>query len=162
MIVVADAGPLIHLSQVRLLDLLPTLYGKVVVPDLVFSEVVREGDTLPGSADLRAAGWIERAAHDPRVPLFQLLRAQLDSGEAAALSVAVERQATLVLSDDRPARSAAEQLGLSVKGTLGLLVEAKRRGLIREVAPVVTELRSRGLWLSARLVERILAEAGES
>jgi len=160
-IVVADAGPLIHLSLVRLLRLLPILYEQILVPDLVYNEVVREGDTLPGSAELRGADWIELVPHDPGAPLLQLLRAQLDPGEAAAIWVAVERKAALVLSDDRPARLAAEQLGLTVRGTLGILVEAKRRGEIREIASVVKELRDRGVWLSEWLVERILAEVGE-
>lgn len=162
MIVVADAGPLIHLSLVGRLRLLPVLYEQILVPDLVYNEVVKEGDALPGSAELRGADWIERVPHDPRAPLLQVLRAQLDPGEAAAIWVAVERKATLVLSDDRPARLATVQLGLAVRGTLGILVEAKRRGEIQEVAPVVTELRSRGVWLSDRLIARILAEAGES
>lgn len=162
MIVVADAGPLIHLSMVRLLGLLPRLYQKILVPDLVYEEVVREGDALPGSAEVRGADWVEFVPHDPRGPLLKLLRAQLDSGEAAAIWVAVERKAALVLSDDRPARLAAQQLGFAIKGTLGILVEAKRRGEIREIAPVVAELRSQGVWLSTRLIERILAEAGET
>ncbi len=162
MIVVADAGPLIHLSVVRLLRLLPVLYGRILVPDIVYEEVVKEGDLLPGSAELRGADWIERIPHDPDAPLFQILRAQLDSGEAAAIWVAAERRGSLVLSDDRPARLAAEQLGLGVRGTLGVLVEAKRRGEIGEVAPVITELRRQGVWLSERLILRILVEAGES
>lgn len=161
MIVVTDAGPIIHLSLVRLLRLLPTLYQQVVVPDLVYREVVADGDTLPGSAELRQAQWIEVVPHDPGSPLFRLLHAQLDPGEAAAISLAVARKPALILSDDRPARLAAEQLGLTVRGTLGVLVEAKRRGEIAEIAPVVTELRNQGVWLSDGLVLRILEEAGE-
>jgi len=160
-IVVSDAGPIIHLSLVRLLGLIPALYGQILVPDLVYSEVVTDGDVLPGSAELREAKWIEVVSHEPGAPLFQLLRAQLDPGEAAAIWLAVARKPALVLSDDRPARLMAEQLGLSVRGTLGILVEAKRRGEIAEVAPIVTELRSKGVWLSDELVQRILGEVEE-
>jgi predicted nucleic acid-binding protein len=160
-IVVTDAGPIIHLSQIHLLKLLPTLYEQILVPDLVYREVVVDGDLLPGSAELRRAKWIELVPHDPGAPLFQLLRSQLDPGEAAAIWLAAERKAALILSDDRPARLAAEQLGVAVRGTLGVLVEAKRRGEIPELAPVIGELRSQGVWLSERLVERVLAEVGE-
>lgn len=59
-------------------------------------------------------------------------------------------------------RGPARRRRVSVRGTLGILVEAKRRGEIPEVAPVVNELRSRGVWLSERLVGRILVEVGES
>lgn len=162
MIVVTDAGPIIHLSLVRLLRLLPALYQRVLVPDLVYREVVVDGDTLPGSAELRQAQWTEVVSHDPAAPLFRLLRAQLDPGEAAAISLAAARKPALVLSDDRPARLAAEQLGLAVRGTLGVLVEAKRRGEIAAVAPVVADLRNQGVWLSDGLVQRILNEVGES
>lgn len=161
MIVVADARPIIHLSLVRLLGLLPALYKQVLVPDLVYKEVVGDGDVLAGSAELREAQWIEVISHDPGAPLFQLLRAQLDPGEAAAISLAVARKPAMVLSDDRPARLMAEQLGLTVRGTLGILVEAKRRGEIAEVAPIVTALRNQGVWLSNGLVLRILEEVGE-
>jgi predicted nucleic acid-binding protein len=160
-IVVTDAGPIIHLSLVGLLRLLPTLYQHVLVPDLVYKEVVVDGDMLPGSPELRQAQWIEVVSQDPGAPLFQLLRAQLDPGEAAAISLAVARKPALVLSDDRPARLMAEQLGLTVRGTLGVLVEAKRHGEIAEVAPVVAELRHQGVWLSDGLVLRILDEVGE-
>lgn len=161
MIVVADAGPIIHLSQVGLLRLLPALYRKILVPDLVYEEVVVDGDSLPGSAELREAGWIEVVPHDSKAPLFQLLRAQLDPGEAAAIWLAVPRKPALILSDDRPARLTAERLGLTVRGTLGILGEAKRRGEVSELAPVLTALRNRGVWMSDRLVQRILSEAGE-
>jgi uncharacterized protein len=160
-IVVTDAGPIIHLSQIRLLRLLPSLYEQILIPDLVYREVVVEGDALPGSAELREAEWVQQVPHDPEASLFQLLRTQLDPGEAAAIWLAMERKAALVLSDDRPARLAAEQLGIAVRGTLGILVEAKRRGEIPEIAPIIGELKSQGVWLSERLVERVLAEVGE-
>jgi len=160
-IVVSDAGPVIHLSLVRLLRLLPALYQRVLIPDLVYREIVVDGDTLPGSAELREATWTDVVSHDPGAPLFQLLRAQLDPGEAAAISLAAERKPAVVLSDDRAARLTAEQLGLTVRGTLGILIEAKRRGEIAAVAPIVTELREQGVWLSDTLVLRVLEEAGE-
>ncbi len=161
MIVVTDAGPIIHLSQVGLLRLLPALYQQLLVPDLVYNEVVVDGDLLPGSAELRQSKWIEVVSHDPSASLFQLLRAQLDPGEAAAIWLAVARKPALVLSDDRPARLTAEQLGLAVRGSLGILVEAKRQGEIAELAPVVTDLRNQGVWLSDEIVQRILGEVGE-
>ncbi len=161
MIVVADAGPLIHLSLIGRLDLLPALYGRILVPELVYREVVDLGADLPGSVELRAADWVDRSPHPPDHPLFPLLRSQLDPGEAAALCLAADRVAELILSDDRQARLAAERLGFPIKGTLGLLIEAKRRGEIDLLAPALTELKIRGTWLSDRLVARVLSEVGE-
>ncbi|MES1242034.1 MAG: DUF3368 domain-containing protein [Acidobacteriota bacterium] len=161
MIVVADAGPIIHLSLIGRIDLLPALYGRVLVPEPVYQEVVREGAALPGSAELDGADWAERVDPDPGSNLFEVLRAQLDPGETAAICLAVERGADLILSDDRPARLTAARLGIEVKGTLGILVEAKRRGELELIAPAIAALKREGTWLSDRLVERILAEAGE-
>ena len=144
MIVVADAGPIIHLSLINLLRLLPALYQRVLIPDLVYKEVVVDGDVLAGSAELREARWIEVISHDPGAPLFQLLRAQLDPGEAAAISLAVARKPAMVLSDDRPARLMAEQLGLAE----GPASEGKRRAPLRSRrAPESREASLRGATL---------------
>lgn len=161
MIVVADAGPLIHLSLIGRIDLLPALYGRIVVPERVYREVVDQGEDLPGSAELRGADWIDLSSHSPDNHLFRLLQAQLDPGEAAAICLAQESRADLVLSDDRQARLAAERLGIRIKGTLGILVEAKRRGEIEALAPALAELKEKGTWLSERLVVRVLSEVGE-
>ena len=162
MTVVADAGPLIHLSLVGRIGLLPLLYGRILIPDLVHQEVVQKGEGLAGSAEIRAADWIDISSHDPGAHLFRLLRADLDPGEAAALWLAVERRSEWVLSDDRPARLAAERLGLKVRGSLGILVEAKRRGLLPTVAPLLHELKAKGVWLSEDLIEKVLGDLGES
>lgn len=161
MIVVADAGPLIHLSLIGRIDLLPTLYSRIVVPELVYREVVDQGEDLPGSTELRGASWIDLSSHDPDHHLFHLLRAQLDPGEAAAICLAVDRRADLILSDDRQARLTAERLEMPVKGTLGVLVEARRRGEMDRLAPALAELKRKGTWLSDRLVARVLSEVGE-
>lgn len=161
MIVVADAGPIIHLSLIGRIDLLPALYGRILVPELVYQEVVGQGTDLPGSAELDRAAWADRVDADTDSDLFGVLRAHLDPGESAAICVAVERGADLILSDDRPARLAATRLGIEVKGTLGILVEAKRRGRVEKIAPALAALKRGGTWLSDGLVERILADVGE-
>lgn len=161
MIVVADAGPLIHLSLIGRIDLLPALYGRIVVPELVYREVVDQGEDLPGSIELRGADWIDLSSHDPDHHLFHLLQSQLDPGEAAAICLAVDSRADLILSDDRQARLTAERLEIQVKGTLGILVEAKRRGEMELLAPALAELKRKGTWLSDRLIARVLSEVGE-
>jgi predicted nucleic acid-binding protein len=77
-IVVADAGPIIHLSLIGRVDLLPTLYGRVLVPGLVFQEVVLRGKGLPGSVELDRADWTDRVDPDTESHLFDVLQAHLD------------------------------------------------------------------------------------
>lgn len=162
MTVVADAGPLIHLSLLGRIDLLPTLYGRVLIPDLVHDEVVKAGTGRPGSTEIQDAAWIDIERHDPDADLFHLLRAELDPGEAAAIWLGLQRQAECLLSDDRQARLAAERLGLTVRGTLGVLAESKRSGFIAEVSPLLRELQRQGVWLSEKLIEAVLESLGEA
>jgi predicted nucleic acid-binding protein len=161
-IVVSDAGPIIHLSLVKSVELLPTLYGRVVIPDLVYREVVEKGEGQAGSIELKKAEWVDLAEHDLRAELFQVLSADLGSGEAAAICLATERKASLIVCDDRQARLAAVRLGFPVIGTLGILLEARRRELVPALAPMLLDLKAKGVWLASSLIEAVLAEAGES
>ncbi|HXO19038.1 MAG TPA: DUF3368 domain-containing protein [Thermoanaerobaculia bacterium] len=161
MIVVADAGPIIHLSLVNKANLFALLYRWVLVPTEVYEEVVVAGAGLPGSLELAQATWSEIVAEPVEEDVVPGLKAQLGAGEAAAIFHAITRRADLILSDDRQARKAARNLSFRVKGTLGILLEAKRRGHVVEVAPSLVELRSRGTWISDELMARVLLEAGE-
>lgn len=161
MIVVADAGPIIHLSLIGHLELIPSLFGRVVMPRRVYDEVVQAGSGLPGSEELRNATWVDLYQEDVRPDLSQLLGSFLDAGEAAAIALALDLGADLVLSDDRQARLASERLGLRVQGTVGILLEARRQGRVAALAPLLADLRTNGVWLSEELVERVLRETGE-
>jgi predicted nucleic acid-binding protein len=161
-LVVADAGPLVYLSVVGELDLLPKLYDHILVPRFVFEEVVEKGAGLPGSEELKAADWpdVREVASDESV--FRTLRATLDIGEAAAISLACSEGADLVLVDDRRGRQAARRLQLGVRGTLGVLLQAKREGAINEIATRIQRLIAAGFWVSDEVVRRVLVAAGES
>lgn len=107
------------------------------------------------------AEWIERRPVSKASLLYLSLRGELDPGEAAALVLATEVSADLVLMDDLPGRHAARRLELSVKGTLGVIVAAKRQGLVEAVRPLVQALQKQGARLSPRVIQRALRVAGE-
>jgi uncharacterized protein len=155
-IVVPDAGPLIYLAGAGQLDVLPALYAEVVVPRVVFDEIVIAGAGLTGAREVGAATWlrIEDAIPDPS------LLGALDRGEAAAIPLA-ERLGATLLADDADARAVAHERGLVVVGTLGVLLAAKRRSLIVEVGPIILRMESLGMFVSARLREDVLRLAGE-
>jgi predicted nucleic acid-binding protein len=161
MIVVADAGPLIYLSEVGLLHLLRDLYGVVIVPREVYQEVVVRGEGQPGAAEVAACGWIQVSDGSQTNPLRAGLMAELDAGESAAITLALERSADLVLLDERKGRRVARRLGLLVRGTLGILVEAKKRGHVPLVAPLLERLVRAGSYLSPAVEEEIRRSAGE-
>ena len=92
----------------------------------------------------------------------QRLQSELDAGESAAIALAVEVSADLILADERKGRRKAAEMGLEVVGLLGVISEAKRRGLIPACRPVIDALeRDAHFWISTRLRERFLALAGE-
>jgi hypothetical protein len=94
-------------------------------------------------------------------PQRALAYAGLDRGEAEVLALASERDARLVLIDERRARRYAQRLGVPITGTVGLLLLAKEKGLVPAVAPLLTTLTDNGLYLSDALVSEALQLAGE-
>lgn len=161
MIVVSDASPLISLTAVRHLGLLPLLYGEVLVPPAVYHEVVSSPPDAVGASEVGAARWIQVREVEDR-PLVEALSVNLDAGEAEAIALAVETGADLLLVDERRARAIARRLGQRVIGVLGVVLEAKVKGLLPEVRPVLEELSaSAGFRISATLYARVLEAAGE-
>ena len=149
---VCDSSVLIALDQIGRVDLLPHLVTEVWVPPAVVQEIAPK-IVLPG--------WIaERAPSQPIGP--RILCASLGRGESEAISLALEADARRILLDDRAARRLAESLGLPVMGTLGILLAAKRRGLVPNVRPCLDALVQGGFYIASDLYERVLADAREA
>ena len=157
---ICNTSPLQYLFQVDLLDLLPSLYGEVIVPEAVLVEIEdgrRQGLVLP---DIESLPWAQvgRAKEQALLPILT----DLGPGEREVLALAVERPGSLALLDDRLARRYALHLGLKFTGTLGILLLAKRVGRLRAVAPVLDELDRRGFRLDAGTRSVVLKLSGES
>lgn len=160
MIVVSDAGPLLHLGAIGRLELIRAL-GEVLVPRWVLQEVVANGVGRPGASEVQAADWLSVGTPARGDVVDALIAGGLHRGEAEAIALAVERSAGLLLIDERQGRLAAAAMGLQVVGTLGVVLAAKVRGDVATVAPVLSELRVSGLWMSDALVRQVLDAAGE-
>lgn len=159
MIVVSDAGPLIYLGAVGQLELLPSQFERVLVPDAVWKEVVGHGESLPGANAVREAQWIDfRTVADEAVGPFT---DRLDPGEAAALVLAIALHADLLLVDDLAARRVANAIGIPVVGTLGILLQAKMLGRIPAVRPILLAMTQLEFRVSAELLRAVLNHAGE-
>jgi predicted nucleic acid-binding protein len=100
-IVVADAGPLIHLGAIGRLELIRRLSPEVLVPRAAFDEVVVVGAGLPGADEVRAASWLSVVTPAGGDVVTALLAGGLHRGEAEAIAVAVERRADRLLALDR-------------------------------------------------------------
>ena len=161
MIVVSNASPLINLSRVGLLKLVPALYGAMLMPRAVWDEIVVEGAGQPGADEIKAALWIETRTV-ANVQLVQVLRHSLDAGESEAIALALEVKADLLLMDERLGREMAQHLGLDYTGLIGMLVEAKRRGLLQAIKPCLDALRNlAGFRISDALYTRVLEDEQE-
>lgn len=117
----------------------------------------RLGYDVPNPADL---AWLRLV--DPRVIPSEWLTLDLGAGELAALALGLENPNCIVVLDDALARRIAHAAGLQVWGTLRVLIEAKSRGWVEGIAPLVTRLADSGMWISDDVRRRILALAGES
>lgn len=99
---------------------------------------------------------------EPSDASLNALSEELGDGERAALALAIERDADLVVLDDQEGRRVAKQRGLSVTGTIGVLVEARATGQIDSLRSELDRVVEAGLWISESFYERLLREFGES
>lgn len=162
MTIVSNASPLINLARINKLDVLRQLYGELLVPEAVWQEVVVKGAGQSGAEQVETAAWIQRAQVTNRA-LVQGLSQDLDAGEAESIALALEVKAQLLLMDERLGRETARHLDLRYIGLIGVLMEAKHRGLIDRVEPMLVALRVQaGFRISDELYERVLCDAGET
>ncbi len=158
--IVCNSGPLIALGILGQLDILKSLFDEVFVPETVRKEIEQGGMKLSGLEDFRRADWIRIVPFKEKRD--ELLESLLDVGEAAVISLAREQKATLVLIDERKARKVARDIyGLQPIGTARILVEAKRKHLLPEIASQFQKLQQEGYWIHGSIVETALREVGE-
>ncbi|WP_205664704.1 DUF3368 domain-containing protein [Ammonifex thiophilus] len=144
---VADSACLIGLESIGHLELLRMLFEPLVIPPKVQEEF---GVTID---------WLLVQSPSDRM-LVSVLQQVVDSGEAEAIALAMERGWRLI-ADDRKARSWAKRLGVHVIGTAGILVRAKREGLLSSVKPLLEAMQQKGFRMSPALVAEVLRLAGE-
>lgn len=155
---VLNASPLILLGKAGELDWILRL-GEVVVPLPVAVEI------FAGDADDAARRWLSRQTATLTQPAPAgspaLIARHLGAGETAVLAWAAKNPDFEAVLDDAAARRAAKALNVKVRGTLSLVVLAKRRGFLPACAPVFERLRRAGLFLTEPLIAQALAAAGE-
>jgi len=156
--VVINASPLITLFRSGQADLLPRLFTHIVVPEAVWQEVVLDEWQDTAARELSKQSWPVRAevVSSPRVAAWAL-----GAGETAVLSHALANPPLRAVIDDMDARRCAKTLGIQILGTGGVLVLAKRRGLLLCVGDGLAKLRDAGLWLSDDIVQILKTQAGE-
>jgi predicted nucleic acid-binding protein len=156
MIVVADTTPLNHLILIDRVELLCVLFDRVLVPTIVRDELAHVGSPLI------VRNWIAQrpswlVVQDP-TKLVQL--ASLVAGEVAAISLANEYASAMLLIDEKRGRAAAKALGLHTLGTLGILENAHRAGLLDDLRADITALVNTSFFVSPEIIATLLARNG--
>jgi predicted nucleic acid-binding protein len=142
-----------------LLELLQVEASEVIVPDPVVTEIRAYGATDLTVQAIEKAAWLH-VVPVLRVPA-EIVSWDLGGGESAVLALAVGESGVEVVLDDLPARRRAAERGITVRGTLGIVVLARQNGVIPAARPVFEELRRRGMYLTDEFAKRMLALVGE-
>jgi len=153
MIVVSDTSPITALLTVGEAEILPRLFGDVVIPSAVEAELVRSHPTLPTWLRVQP---LQDAAKAGRYAQ------SVDRGEAEALALAEELHADHLLIDERKGRRLAQQHGVPVVGLLGVVLLAKRAQLIPSARALLNRLdQDAGIYLTDELKNSALKTVGE-
>jgi predicted nucleic acid-binding protein len=159
MTVVCNTSPLLVLAKLQRLGLLTQLYARLVIPGAVVDEVGAKADD--------AAAQIQALVATPRVTVQRAtpqtlagLPVDLGPGEREAIALALETAADVVVLDDQVGRRLARARRLQVTGTVGVLLEARSRGLLPALRPELDRLRDAGLWLADAFYQRLCQAEG--
>jgi predicted nucleic acid-binding protein len=148
-VIVSDTSCLILFYKIGELDLLKKLFGKLHITDIVLKEF---NQPIPD--------WIEIV--ELTTNLHQGLSSYLDKGEATAISLASEHENSLLIIDEIKGRKAAKEMGISVTGSLGVLIVAKKKGLIQAVEPLIEKIQQTNFRISEELIEQVLKKVNDS
>lgn len=157
--VIVNSTPLIVLCGIGRLDILQKLYQEIFIPTAVYQEVTAIEDSACQQI-MTACNWIhvEQVQDDSEKKMY---KAKLHAGEVEVMILAQEQKANLVIIDDNAAKKTAKYLGLTVTGTLGVLLKAKRQRIIEKVYPLLSEMKRNGFYIDSQLEAIVLEQAGE-
>jgi predicted nucleic acid-binding protein len=153
MIVVSDTTPLSSLILINRFYLLKEIFQFVLIPTEVAAEL-NHISYFKSAIEVNNS-WINIVDVTNKSKKAELMLV-LDEGESAAIALAIEQNANLLLIDERKGKAIAENIGIHTTGTLGILLQAKRNGLIKEIKNDLYKLRQHNFWISDQLIKEFL------
>lgn len=158
-VIVINTSPLIALvaalGNLRVLK----MYKQVLVPNEVHQELLTGGAATFAVREFEAAAWLHKRSQP--VSIGTALRNTLDKGEAAVIQLALDENIQTVCIDEAAGRRVARLNGLSVTGSVGILLRARREGYSFSMREAIDRMKERGIWLSERVITFALMQAGE-
>ena len=148
-IIVSDTSCLILLHKIGHLSLLKSLFGKITITSIIANEY---GQRLPDFISVE----------DPQDKIYQqILEGFLDPGEASAIALSLEKDDCLLIIDDIKGRKEARKLNLNVTGTIGILIVAKEKGIIKSITEVFNKITKTDFRISEALILAAKHRCGE-
>ena len=131
MTVISDTTPIISLIKIRRLDLLEKLFGEVLIPDAVFRELITNESFSNEAEEVKKSAFLKISPVQNRqsIAILQAISG-LDNGESEAIVLADEKKSDVLIIDERRGRLVAQKLGITITGTVGVLVQANNEGMI--------------------------------
>lgn len=163
-LVISDSSTMIHLAAIGRLGLLKRFFQQVTIPTAVWREGVEQGEDRLGVREVARArkdGWI-RVIEPSGTALLQLLKRDLDDGEAEVIALTLEHKRALALLDEADAREIADLYDLAKTGVIGILIRANQEGIIELLRPELDKLlQQAGFWIAEKLYHQALESVGE-
>lgn len=156
--IICNSSPLIALAIIDCLFILNKLKLEWCIPKAVFEEVTKKRKPYSEKLTLFVAGKVEEVKNYEVVTDLMLF---LDKGESEVIQLALEKNASFVIIDDKRGRNISLLKGLQVVGTAGILLQAKDKGLIKAVIPLIKELKRNNIYFSDILMKKIMSISGE-
>jgi predicted nucleic acid-binding protein len=160
MLTVSNTSPLLNLAIIDHLSLPEKQFQTVYIPEAVLAEL-RVNENLNGSNHLKTAlekGWLKVQSVQNKA-FVKLLRRELDQGESEAIALAIEKQADLILLDEKEGRRIARTLNLRITGILGIAIKAFQNGDLESMSEFIQKLRTQAHFhVSPSLEQQILAQ----
>ncbi len=156
---VVNASPLICLTRAGLGHLLRLAGDTVVVPSSVSNEILTRGTRDIAALFISETSWL-RQIQDPPIPTT-ILAWDLGAGESAVLALASAHPGARAIIDDLQGRRCAEAHGIPLRGTVGIILRARRAELIPSAREALESVRRAGLYISDRICTEVLREVGE-
>jgi predicted nucleic acid-binding protein len=147
--IVSDTSCFIILANIGELDLLQKTFGEIITTKEVLQEF---GEDLPNWVLVKSATDKYRQ---------RILETQVDRGEASAIALALEFSKSMLILDDYKARKVAENLCLEITGTIGVIIIAKKRGIINSIKPYLEKIRATNFRISEEIERQAFKEAEE-
>ena len=159
MIIISDTTPIISLLKINRLDLLEKSFGEVLIPNAVYKELTADNRFKSEATSIKEASYIKSVSvSNPEAVRILRMATGLDQGESEAIVLTDELKADILLMDEAKGRTVSGQLGITIMGTIGLLLSAYEEKFItaEETRTCIDELQRAGRHIGKQHYQMLL------